>query len=161
MSPAIGRFEVVREIGKSELGTVYKAYDPKKTRTVALRVLRADTPEAAERSREYLLAAKAASVLDSPNIASIYAGAEEQGLAYVVMEYVEGVPLDAALATQQGFPSSELLDISRQVCRGLDHAHAKGHLPPPADARRHHHRMGRHGEDHGLRRRRPARRQDG
>lgn len=125
MSPAIGRFEVVREIGKSELGTVYKAYDPKKARTVALRVLRADTPEAIERSREYLLQAKAASVLDSPNIASIYAGAEEQGLAYVVMEYVEGVPLDAALATQQGFSSSELLDISRQVCRGLDHAHAK------------------------------------
>ncbi|MFI5090163.1 MAG: serine/threonine-protein kinase [Terriglobales bacterium] len=125
MAPLIGRFEIVREIGKSELGTVYKAYDPKKKRTVALRVLRADTPQAIERSREYLLHAKAASVLDSPNIVSIYAGAEEQGLAYVVMEFVEGVPLDAALATQQGFSSSELLDISRQVCRGLDHAHSK------------------------------------
>ena len=135
MSPAIGRFEIVREIGKSELGTVYKAYDPKKKRTVALRVLRADTPQASERSRRYLQQAKAASVLDSPNIVSIYAGAEEQGLAYVVMEYVEGVPLDAALATQQGFSASELLDISRQVCRGLDHAHSKGifhrRLTPP------------------------------
>jgi len=135
MSLVIGRFEVVREIGKSELGTVYKAYDPKKKRTVALRVLRADTPQAAERSHQYLLRAKAISVLDSPNIASIYAGAEEQGLAYVVMEYVEGVPLDAALATQQGFSSSELLDITRQVCRGLDHAHSKGifhrRLTPP------------------------------
>jgi serine/threonine-protein kinase len=126
MMPAIGRFEVVREIGKSELGTVYKAYDPKKKRTVALRVLCADSPQAIERSRRYLQQAKAASVLDSPNIVSIYAGAEEQGLAYVVMEYVEGVPLDAALATQQGFSSSDLLDISRQVCRGLDHAHSKG-----------------------------------
>jgi len=126
MAPVIGRFEIVREIGKSELGTVYKAYDPKKKRTVALRVLPADTPQATERSREYLLHAKAASVLDSPNIVSIFAGAEEQGLAYVVMEFVEGVPLDAALATQQGFSSSELLDISRQVCRGLDHAHSKG-----------------------------------
>jgi len=125
MTPVIGRFEIVREIGKSDLGTVYKAYDPKKKRTVALRVLRADTPQATDRSREYLLHAKAASVLDSPNIVSIYAGAEEQGLAYVVMEFVEGVPLDAALATQQGFSSSELLDISRQVCRGLDHAHSK------------------------------------
>ena len=135
MAPLIGRFEIVREIGKSELGTVYKAYDPKKKRTVALRVLRADTPQAIERSREYLLHAKAASVLDSPNIVSIYAGAEEQGLAYVVMEFVEGVPLDAALATQQGFSSSELLDISRQVCRGLDHAHSKDivhrRLTPP------------------------------
>ena len=135
MSPTIGHFEVVREIGKSELGTVYKAYDPKKKRTVALRVLRADTPQATERSHEYLLRAKAASVLDSPNIASIYASAEEQGLMYVVMEYVEGVPLDAALATQQGFSSSELLDISRQVCLGLDHAHSKGvfhrRLTPP------------------------------
>ena len=124
MTPVIGRFEIVREIGKSALGTVYKAYDPKKKRTVALRVLSADTPEAIERSRVYLLQAKAASVLDSPNIVSIYAGAEEEGLAYVVMEFVEGVPLDAALATQQGFSSSELLDISRQVCRGLDHAHS-------------------------------------
>ncbi|HYN16196.1 MAG TPA: serine/threonine-protein kinase [Terriglobales bacterium] len=135
MSPAIGRFEVVREIGKSDLGTVYKAYDPGKKRTVALRVLRADTPQAIERSRRYLAQAKAASVLDSPNIVSIYAGAEEQGLAYVVMEFVEGVPLDAALATQQGFSPSELLDISRQVCRGLDHAHSKGmfhrRLTPP------------------------------
>ncbi len=135
MAPLIGRFEIVREIGKSELGTVYKAYDPKKKRTVALRVLRADTPQAIEHSREYLLHAKAASVLDSPNIVSIYAGAEEQGLAYVVMEFVEGVPLDAALATQQGFSSAELLDISRQVCRGLDHAHSKDifhrRLTPP------------------------------
>ena len=135
MTPVIGRFEIVREIGKSALGTVYKAYDPKKKRTVALRVLCADTPQAIERSREYLLHAKAASVLDSPNIVSIYAGAEEQGLAYVVMEFVEGVPLDAALATQQGFSSSELLDISRQVCRGLDHAHSKDifhrRLTPP------------------------------
>ena len=125
MVPTIGRFEIVREIGKSELGTVYKAYDPKKKRTVALRVLPNDSPSAQERSRQYLLQAKAASVLDSPNIVSVYAGAEEQGLAYVVMEFVEGVPLDAALATQQGFSSSELLDISRQVCRGLDHAHSK------------------------------------
>jgi len=135
MAPVIGRFEIVREIGKSQLGTVYKAYDPKKKRTVALRVLCADTPQAMERSREYLLHAKAASVLDSPNIVSIYAGAEEQGLAYVVMEFVEGVPLDAALATQQGFSSSELLDIFRQVCRGLDHAHSKDifhrRLTPP------------------------------
>jgi serine/threonine protein kinase len=126
MTPAIGRFEIVREIGKSELGTVYKAYDPKKKRTVALRVLSADSPQAIEHSRRYLQQAKAASVLDSPNIVSIYAGAEEQGLAYVVMEYVEGVPLEAALATQQGFSSNDLLDISRQVCRGLDHAHSKG-----------------------------------
>lgn len=126
MAPVIGRFEIVREIGKSELGTVYKAYDPKKKRTVALRVLFTDTPLPLERSRQYLLQAKAASVLDSPNIVSIYAGAEEQELAYVVMEFVEGVPLDSALATQQGFSSSELLDISRQVCRGLDHAHSKG-----------------------------------
>ena len=126
MSANIGRFEVVRETGKSELGTLYKAYDPKKKRTVALRVLRADTPEAAERSRKYLLQAKAVSVLDSPNIVSIYAGAEEQGLIYVAMEYVEGVALDAAMAAQQGFSSSDLLDISRQVCRGLEHAQSKG-----------------------------------
>src|ERR1700739_1319752 len=109
MAPTIGRFEIVRELGKSELGTVYKAYDPKKKRTVALRVLPNDSAPAQERSRQYLLQAKAATVLDSPNIVSIYAGPEEQGLAYVVMEFVEGVPLDAALATQQGFSSSELL----------------------------------------------------
>jgi hypothetical protein len=122
----IGRFEIVRELGKSELGTVYKAFDPKKKRTVALRVLRADTPESIERSRQYLLQARAASVLDSPNIVSVYAGAEEQGLTYVVMEYIEGITLETALRAEQGWSASELIDISRQVCRALDHAHSKG-----------------------------------
>ncbi len=126
MPENIGSFEVIREIGKSELGTIYKAHDPKKERTVALRLLPTGTPEDSERSRQYLLHAKAASVLDSPNIATIYEAAEEQGLAYVAMEFVEGIPLDTALSAQQGFSSSELLDISRQVCRGLDHAHSKG-----------------------------------
>ncbi len=125
-SVTIGRFEVIRELGRSELGIVYKAHDPKRKRTVALRVLRCETPEAAERARQYLVEAKAASVLDSPNIVTIYAGAEEQGLAYVAMEYIEGVPLDTALASEQGFSTGELVDISRQVCRGLDHAHSKG-----------------------------------
>lgn len=128
--PVIGQFEVVREIGKSDLGTVYKAFDPQKKRSVALRVVPAGSPEAAGSSKQYLEQAKAASVLDSPNIASIYAVAEEEGLSYVVMEYIEGVPLDAALAGQQMFPTSELLDITRQVCRGLDHAHSKGLFHP-------------------------------
>jgi serine/threonine-protein kinase len=130
MPENIGSFEVIREIGKSELGIVYKAYDPEKKQTIALRLLPADTPELVERSRRYLLRAQAASALDSPNITTIYSGTEEQGLLYVAMEYVEGVPLDAALANQQGFSSSELLDISRQVCRGLDHAHSKGIFHP-------------------------------
>src|SRR5919198_107630 len=126
MSLVIGRFEIVGELGKSELGSVYKAYDPTKNRSVALRVLPADTSQAIGASQQFLLQARAASALDSPNIVSIYAGAKEQGLVYVAMEYVEGVPLEAALATQQGFSSREVLDISRQVCRGLDHAHSKG-----------------------------------
>src|ERR1700739_1071230 len=126
MPSVIGRFEVVREIGKSELGTVYKAFDPKKKRTVALRVLRADTPESTDRTRHSLMRARAASVLDSPNIVSVYAGAEDQGLTYVVMEYVEGITLDAALRAEQGWSASELIDISRQVCRAMEHAHSKG-----------------------------------
>ena len=86
MSGNIGSFEVVREIGKSELGTVYKAHDPKKNCAVALRLLSTDTPQAIERTGQYLLRAKAASVLDSPNIASTYVTAEEQDLAYVAVE---------------------------------------------------------------------------
>ena len=84
--PVIGQFEVVREIGKSDLGTVYKAFDPNKKRNVALRVLAADTAEAAESSRQYVQQANAASALDSPNIASIYAVGEEDGLSFVAME---------------------------------------------------------------------------
>lgn len=130
MPANVGSFEIIREIGKSELGTVYKAYDAEEKQTLALRLLPSDTPELLERSRQYLLQAQAASVLDSPNITSIYGATEERGLLYVALEYVEGVPLDAALAAQQGFSSSELLDISRQVCRGLDHAHSKGIFHP-------------------------------
>ncbi len=121
----IGQFTIVGELAQSEGGVVYKATDPK-GRTVALRTLRLDAPGAAEIVPVFRAAGKAASGLSSPNVAGIFGGGEAGGVFFVAVEFVEGVKLSSTLAKGEGVPMSEVLDLCRQVCTGLDHAHAKG-----------------------------------
>ena len=125
----IGQFAILVELAPCEGGVVYKATDPK-GRTVALRTLRLDAPGAAEIVPVFRAAAKAASGLSSPNVAGIFGGGEAGGLFFVAVEFVEGVKLSTTLAKGEPVPMSEALDLSRQVCSGLDHAHAKGIVHP-------------------------------
>ncbi len=125
----IGQFAILAELAPCEGGVVYKATDPK-GRTVALRTLSLDAPGAAETLPVFRAAAKAASALSSPNVAGIFGGGEAGGLFFVAVEFVEGVKLSTTLAKGEPIPMSEVLDLSRQVCSGLDHAHAKGIVHP-------------------------------
>ena len=125
----IGQFTIVAELAQSEGGVVYKATDPK-GRTVALRTLRLDAPGASEIVPVFRAAGKAASGLSSPNLAGIFGGGEAGGVFFVAVEFVEGVKLSSTLAKGEGAPMSEVLDLCRQVCTGLDHAHAKGIVHP-------------------------------
>ena len=125
----IGQFTIVAELAPCEGGVVYKATDPK-GRTVALRTLSLDAPGAADTLPRFRAAAKAASALSSPNVAGIFGGGEAGGLFFVAVEFVEGVKLSATLAKGEPMPMSEVLDLSRQVCSGLDHAHAQGIVHP-------------------------------
>lgn len=125
----IGQFTIVAELAQRDGDVVYKATDPK-GRTVALRTLRLDAPGAAELAPAFRAAARTASALSSPNVAGIFGGGEAGGVFFVAVEFVEGVKLSTTLAKGEPVPMSEALDLSRQICSGLDHAHAKGIIHP-------------------------------
>ena len=129
MSTKIGRFEVLSEIAKSERCSVHKASDPSNGQTVALKTLRlADIPEEQAKALVERILAEAESTksLNSQNVALLYGAGEIDGLFCAAMEYVQGNSIATMLARQEGFSIWDLLDISRQVCQGLDHAHATG-----------------------------------
>jgi serine/threonine-protein kinase len=132
MSKISDRFEVVRELGHWELGFLYRAVDLASQCTVAVRTLLVPAGDAeTERvAARFLAFARKASGLNSQNIAAIYGGGMGEGLGYVVGEFVQGVTLADLVKQGKTLPKSELLDICRQVCRALDHAHSNGVCHP-------------------------------
>src|SRR6202050_5384989 len=119
------------ELGRGATGVVYRAQDPAIGRTIAIKTLRlsdfTDTTER-ERLRERLLReTQSAGMLSHPNIVTIYDIAEENGLAYIFMECVDGPPLEKVLNSQDPPLRGDVaLTILRQTATALDYAHKKG-----------------------------------
>ncbi len=126
MSTHIGRFEILSEIVKSEKGSVYKATDPTNGQTVALKTRRLDLDAEQSKAIVERVVAEAENTksLNSGNIALLYGAGEIDGSLCATMEYVQGNSIATMLARKEGFSIWDLLDISRQVCQGLDHAHS-------------------------------------
>ena len=126
----IGRYRIIGELGRGAMGVVYKAQDPAIGRMVAVKSIKLGelTDEAErERMRERLFReAQSAGILSHPGIVTIYDIAEEDGLAYIFMELVNGPPLDKMLKSEQTPDKETLLSILRQVAAALDYAHKKG-----------------------------------
>jgi serine/threonine protein kinase len=106
---------------------VYKALDPTIGRTVALKTMRLDVHglEAEEMLMRFRNEARAAGVLNHPNIITIFDAGETEGLFYMAMELIQGHTLHRLLVDRRVLPPEEILDISRQVCAALDAAHAQ------------------------------------
>ncbi|MBS1876999.1 MAG: protein kinase [Acidobacteria bacterium] len=125
----IGRYQIVGELGRGAMGIVYRALDPAIGRTIAIKSIRlTDFTEQAERERlreRLFREAQSAGILSHPNIVTIYDIHEENGLAYVFMEFVNGPPLEKVLAGRN--PDRNLLmSTLRQTAAALDYAHRKG-----------------------------------
>jgi len=125
MSNTIGRFEILSELAKSDSGSVYKASDPESGQTLALKVMRLDVfgEYADEVVQRILQEAETTKDLSSSNITLVYGAGEIDGQFCAAMEYVQGNSIATMLARKEGFSIWDLLDISRQVCQGLDYAH--------------------------------------
>jgi serine/threonine protein kinase len=122
---SVGPYDVLSEIGRGGMGEVYLARDKRLGRQVALKFLPEEFQSDSSRRARLLTEAQAASLLHSPYIADIYDIGEEQGRAYIVMEYVEGELLSHKLEQGRlGF--TEAIDIALQIAEALDEAHAKG-----------------------------------
>jgi len=125
MSSKIGRFEILSELANSPSGCVYKASDPESGQTIALKTIHMqEYGEHAEELVDRILAeAESTKALSSPNITLVYGAGEIDGQFCAAMEYIQGNSIQTMLARKEGFSIWDLLDISRQVCQGLDHAH--------------------------------------
>src|SRR5476651_2738729 len=124
----VGRYEILDELGRGAMGVVYKAKDPTIGRTVALKTMRLDVHglDAAEMVRRFQNEARAAGVLSHPNIVTIYDAGEQDGIFYIAMEFIEGTTLHELLMEQRVLATAEVLQLTRQICRGLDYAHSNG-----------------------------------
>ena len=128
MSTQIGRFEILSEIAKSARGGVFKANDPTSNQTVALKTVCLDIPEdqAKEFVERVLAEGEHTRELNSQNLALLYGAGQIEDQFCAAMEYVQGDGIATMLARHEGFSIWDLLDISRQVCAGLDHAGSIG-----------------------------------
>jgi len=112
------------------MGIVYKAQDPAIGRTIAIKSIRLqDLTDETERARlreRLFREAQSAGILSHPNIVTIYDIAEENGMAYIFMEFVNGPPLERMLKVDQTPDKETLLSIFRQTAGALDYAHKKG-----------------------------------
>jgi len=124
----VSRYEITGELGKGAMGRVYKAVDPTIGRTVALKTMRLDVHglETDEMLRRFKNEARLAGVLNHGNIVTIYDACEQDGLFYIAMEYIEGITLHGVLNERKTLSPEEIINISKQICAGLDHAHHHG-----------------------------------
>jgi serine/threonine protein kinase len=126
----IGRYQVLEELGRGGMGRVVKAEDPTIRRQVAIKLIRlnAGSPQGEQElfERSFLREIRSAGVLHHPGIISIFDAGRQDDLAYIVMELVDGVTLEAMLQQTPRPDMSTLLGICRQVAVALDYAHGRG-----------------------------------
>ncbi len=121
----IGRFTVLREIGRGGMGRVYLAHDPHLDRRVAIKVLSPSLSGDPEVVARFLSEARIAASLQHPSIVTIYEAGEVQGQAYIVMEYVDGDDLTALLRQSAPLPTKQAFLLLSQIAAALDYAHSK------------------------------------
>ena len=118
-------YEIKELIGKGGMGEVYLARDTRLNRNVAVKLLRRDLLPQVRSSERLLREARAAALLEHPNICHIYEISEADGFSFIVMQYVVGTTLDELLA-DGGVDSAAALDIAAQIADGLAEAHSQG-----------------------------------
>ena len=102
-----GRYEILEEVGIGGMAHVYKAQCNVLNRVVAVKVLRNDLEGGEEFINRFKAEARAAACLTHPNIVSIFDVGEENGLYYIVMEYIEGITLKEYIKQKGRLPSEE------------------------------------------------------
>jgi serine/threonine protein kinase len=125
----IGRYEIIEEKGRGAMGAVYVARDPAMDRIVALKTIHSlalSGPQAEEFRERFYREARAAGGLSHPGIVTIFDVGEQDGVPYLVMEFIEGHTLAEAAKNGHRFTFERVCEIGQQVAEALAYAHKHG-----------------------------------
>jgi serine/threonine-protein kinase len=124
---SIGRYQILQRVGAGGMGVLYRGFDPKLDREVAIKVILTDFSEDAEQMRpRFYREAKATARLQHRNIVTVFEFVEDQNQPHIVMEFLRGVPLAKRMAAAPPLTLDDRLDIVAQLCAGLGYAHQQG-----------------------------------
>ncbi len=122
----IGRYEIVRELGRGAMGVVFKARDPLIGRSLAVKTITAGIANNPDLLERFHREAKSAGLLQHPNIVTVYELAESDGSPFIAMEYLEGESLEQLIASRLPVPLAQKLGYFVQACHAFDYAHSRG-----------------------------------
>src|SRR5580700_1722075 len=122
MGATVSHYRIVRKLGGGGMGVVYKAEDTRLQRFVALKFLSAEFARDPQALNRFQREARAASALNHANICTLHDIAHDSGVDYLVMEYVEGKPLDKLIASK-GLSLSKAIGYATQIASALAVAH--------------------------------------
>ena len=122
----LGKYQILEEIGRGGMGAVYRGYDPTLDRPVAIKVLAPHLVWEQNFVQRFLQEARAAARLLHPNIVTVFDVGEQDGVYYIVMQFVDGVPLDEILRREGPLPPERTAALIAQVASALEAAHQVG-----------------------------------
>jgi serine/threonine-protein kinase len=126
MIKEIQRYLIRQQIGQGAMADVYEAYDPRIDRNLAIKILREDRSVDSEYIVRFLREAKAVGALSHPNIVTIYDVDEYENRPFIVMELLDGTPLNKLIKSGKNFSLKDILHIGTQLGEALDYAHNRG-----------------------------------
>ncbi|MCX7875390.1 MAG: protein kinase [Melioribacteraceae bacterium] len=125
---SIENYRIVSVLGKGGMGIVYKAYDTKLDRYVAIKLLNSNVVDKDRFVERFKREAKNHAKLSHPNIVTVYGFIEYSNLLGIVMEYVEGESLEKVIDRQGRFNLFDVIYILKQLLQGIGYAHSKGFI---------------------------------
>src|SRR6266571_8785840 len=123
-----GRYEIREHIATGGMASVFKTWDHRVERLVAVKVLRSLDKNDLRAVERFRREARAAAALAHPNAVTIYDFVEELGQYFLVMEYIHGPTLKQLIAQRRQLQAREAIEIANQVCAVLQVAHARGFI---------------------------------
>lgn len=120
------RYELLEKIAEGGMSTIYKAYCKVLNRVVAVKILKSEFSENEEFLTKFNNEARACASLNHPNIINVYDVGKDDDIAYIVMEYVDGINLKQLIKKEGRLDEKTALNIVRQTCLALNEAHKNG-----------------------------------
>ena len=122
----LGKYEIQQPLGRGGMGVVWKAFDPDLRRTVAIKVLGEHLVQSPTSRRRFKREAQAAAAINHRHVLTIHSVEEDDGVPFLVMEYISGMSLKDYIARKSPLDPLEVLRIGWQIAQGLAAAHAQG-----------------------------------